>query len=135
MEKNVKKFKLPKLESWLRTKLRRISIQWPAKNEALKRARAERGKYQCAECNKLFPHKKVHVDHLKSVINIKTGFTDWNEFISRLFVDIDGLQILCLRCHDNKTFLEDGMRMYYKNKKKKSKHERLSPIPTVPLKI
>jgi len=114
-----KEFKLPKIESWLRIKLRRISLQWPARTEALRKSRIERGIYQCSTCKGKFKANQVHVDHIEAVIPMSGYFTNWDEYIKRLFVDVSGLQILCQQCHSNKTELENSMRKFYRKKRKK----------------
>lgn len=45
----------------------------------------------------------VFVDHIEPVVNPETGFVSWDEYIERLFVEEDGLQVLCKECHDKKT--------------------------------
>jgi len=48
--------------------------------------------YECAE---------LAVDHIDPVVPV-TGFTTWDEVIERMFVEKDGLQVLCKACHKAK---------------------------------
>jgi len=57
--------------------------------------------YECAECHNQFPAKEVAVDHIDPVVPV-TGFTTWDEVIERMFVEKDGLQVLCKACHKAK---------------------------------
>ena len=112
---------------WLITKLRRISLYWPARQACLSAARIERGFYRCNICQGSFSRKEIHIDHINPVVTIKTGFKDWNEYISQLFCDINGLQAACLNCHASKTILENNLRKINKKKtvKKLDKKSKL----------
>lgn len=109
-DKMLKKFLIPLL--------RKKSLYWPARNEALKLARVERGLYKCNNCEKLFGRTEVHADHIKSVINVKTGFTTWDNYIKSLFCDVSNYSILCIPCHNSKTLIEQNLRKINKKKKK-----------------
>ena len=54
--------------------------------------------YECAECHNQFPAKEVAVDHIDPVVPV-SGFTTWDEVIERMFVEKEGLQVLCKECH------------------------------------
>lgn len=90
--------------------LRNASIRWPARNEALKSARVDRGDYKCAMCQDIFGRNEVHLDHILPVVDTKEGFTTWDSYINRLFCEPSGYQVLCTSCHDAKTLLEDNLR-------------------------
>lgn len=70
-------------------------------------------------CHELFKSHQVHLDHIEPVIALNSGPFDWNNFINRLFCDVDGFQVLCTACHDAKTSIEDQMRNFYKHEHKK----------------
>ena len=95
---------------WLIAQLRRISYRWPPRNEAMKKARVDRGQYKCAKCKKVFHRSLIQLDHIKPVVDPKTGFTTWDKFIKRLFCGEDGFQVLCKDCHKKKTEKEDKTR-------------------------
>jgi 5-methylcytosine-specific restriction endonuclease McrA len=119
-EEKPKSFKLPNRDSWVRVKLRRVSLQWPARTEAMRRARVDRGIYQCAMCKDQFRVKEIELDHVNPVVNIKTGKTTLDEYVERLFPDVEGFQVLCLSCHNVKTTLEDKMRVTFRKSKKRT---------------
>lgn len=77
-------------------------------------ARVSRGLYECAICKEHVPttvyddekRRRVHnivVDHIEPVVDPAVGFTTWDEYIERMFVEVDGLQLLCKKCHTIKT--------------------------------
>ena len=96
--------------SWLIQQLRRISVRWPEVTKAKARARISRGVYECALCKEEFGVKHIQVDHRNPVVDPYTGFTGWDNFIKRLFVDAEDLQILCKPCHKTKTAKENASR-------------------------
>lgn len=104
---------------WLKQKLRRISYQYPARKEAITKARIGRGLYKCAKCEGIFKHGEFNLDHINPVDDPHTGFTTWDNYVSRLFVDVDGWQILCTQCHNTKTAYEQEIRKQIKQEKKK----------------
>lgn len=104
--------------TWVKTKLRSASLLWPARAEAIKAARAERGKYKCAECRELFIRSQIQLDHINPVVDPKTGWTTFDDFINRLFCDAEGFRVLCRQCHDSITMVQDSMRSYYAKKRK-----------------
>ena len=66
--------------------------------------------YVCNSCKKEFPSKEVNVDHILPVVDPITGFVDWNTFIERLFCKEENLQVLCSKCHTEKTKQERQVR-------------------------
>lgn len=112
------------LKGWLTQKLRRLSYQWPARKEALRAARVERGKYRCSMCegagvDKLYGPKEIVMDHVDPVISVEDGFIDWNTYLKRLFCPENGWQVLCSACHDIKTYLENDIRRQVTAEKEK----------------
>lgn len=106
--------------------LRKGTTRWPAKYEVLNAAK--RGKivnpasgrlaehFLCNKCGGLFPAKLVAVDHLAPVVPV-TGFTSWDDVISRMFCGPDGLQVLCKECHRLKSNEENAQRRQHKKSK------------------
>ena len=72
-----------------------------------------RGVYLCAGY-KTDPHevraKDTFVDHIEPVVDPEKGFEGWDTYIERLFVERDGLQVLCRECHSLKTKEERARR-------------------------
>ncbi len=100
-----------KFNSFVKAQLRKGSMRWPPKNEALKNARLERGVYQCVSGHSVPASVKVngkttrnvYVDHVNPIIDPSTGFVSWDEFIEALYCDSSNLQVMCLECHSKKT--------------------------------
>jgi 5-methylcytosine-specific restriction endonuclease McrA len=103
-------------KSWMISQLRKASYRYPARNEALKRARRARNEYECAHCKKIFGRKDVQIDHIEPVVKLQ-GFTSWDDYITRMFCPVEGYQILCKEDHDIKTQKEREQRYLTKSKK------------------
>jgi 5-methylcytosine-specific restriction endonuclease McrA len=65
--------------------------------------------FQCAACLSNFPATAVQVDHIIPVVG-RDGFSTWDDYIERMFVDKEGFQVLCKLCHKKKTLEEKGER-------------------------
>ncbi len=109
--------------------LREASIKWPGRKAALDRSRkrvligrAKNGNpkykyhWQCAKCLKWHrDEKSMEVDH---VIEIGSFCGDWNNFLLRMFPQIDSaLQVLCVNCHQRKTSAFNAAHLKWKRKK------------------
>lgn len=101
-----------KYKSFIRGNLRRVTQKWAPIQTTLQKARVERGFYLCASCQETVPAtkkvdgkrvKNVHVDHIDPVIDPAVGWVSWDSLIERMFVEEDGLQVLCDECHTKKT--------------------------------
>ena len=112
--------KRPNLKRFLISILRRATYRWPPRSEALKEGRKDRNSYECAMCKDLYKNNQVVLDHIYPVVDPKTGFTTWDDYIDRMFPEKEGFQVLCSGCHDIKTGLEDEMRKHF-NKERKGK--------------
>ncbi|CAB4169946.1 HNHc domain containing protein [uncultured Caudovirales phage] len=109
-----------RFKSFVISKLRAGLRWWPPKYRVLKNAQTERrtntktGKlamhYQCAACKQDYPAKDVQVDHKQPVVNPKTGFISWDEYVERMFVEAKQLQVLCKPCHKVKSDKERKQR-------------------------
>lgn len=117
-------------QSFIKSALRRASSKWGPKNEAKRLARVERGKYLCACCGEVGPatlpplpgRKKrrdnAAVDHIDPVIDPAVGFVNWDTVIERLFVEVEGFQVLCWECHRAKTEKERAIATARRRKEK-----------------
>jgi hypothetical protein len=101
---------------WVRGQLRKGWSRHPVKNLLIQnnRFKKDNGKgrmtwhLNCEQCKKATPQTKIHVDHLlpSTVGGLKTE-ADFGRFIYRLyFVSFEDLQLLCIPCHDIKTYSE-----------------------------
>lgn len=109
-------------KSFIKGGLRSLTNRWGPKSACVKDAWLERGVYKCAGYKRRW-HKvpvsikvgkkrmrNIAVDHIDPVVNPTTGFVSWDNLIERLFVEKDGLQLLCKACHDEKTSDERKLR-------------------------
>lgn len=123
--------KLPNLYTWLVPKLRQAARIWPGKNMAKDAAKEKvhigfykngnpeyKIMYKCAECKELFDAKEIHIDHKIPVVGPE-GFTNWDDYINRMFCDFNNLQTLCLICHGFKSDQENKERREFKKQKRK----------------
>jgi len=104
-----------RLRSFITSTIRSGFRRWPDKYEALNLAKIGKcineatGRmaehYKCAKCRKNYVAKDVQVDHIDPVVP-PSGFTTWDDFISRLFCSAKNLQVLCCGCHKVKTKIE-----------------------------
>lgn len=142
--KEKKPRKLPNVDSWVKIRLRRATIYWPGRTEALKRARVSPGKYRCDSCKVVFGMIKtegiskktgkkktryknpLEVDHIESIVPMDGSGqrkddprrVDWNSWVDRAFVSPEKLSCKCIQCHSVKTDLENRQREFYKKEKK-----------------
>lgn len=117
----VPKQKKYRLEPFIKATLRRASYRWPGRTEALGKARIERGLYKCAKCEGTFKKNQVSLDHIEPVVPVKEGFTNWDDYVKRMFPEASGFQVLCANCHTIKTAQEQHMRKFYRKKVDKRK--------------
>jgi len=113
-----------KRKQFVTSSLRRASLRWFARSECIKRARVERGLYKCAMCEGLFKQREIHVDHIKPVVSLRDGFTNWDTFINRLLCRPEELQALCTVCHEQKTRVEDSVRADFNKQAKELEKQR-----------
>lgn len=106
--------------------LRRASLRWRPRNEARILARTERkindatGRLawhsKCKTCGLEKPDGQMELDHLVPVIG-KEGFTNFDNYIDRLYCEVNNFQILCTNCHDIKSLAEGQIRKKKRKKK------------------
>jgi hypothetical protein len=94
--------------SFVRSNLRRMSMRWAPREEALREARRsckkgrQKWEYLCASCNEYHPRKNVQADHITPCGSLKE-FSDAGGFIERMLVEKSGYDVLCKKCHLEKT--------------------------------
>jgi 5-methylcytosine-specific restriction endonuclease McrA len=104
------------LKRFIVSSLRRASLRWPPRTAVKKAARVRRGIYICNICKEETRAKDIVIDHIEPVINVFVGFTNWDDYITSLFVSEDKLQACCRSCHKKKSIEENASRR--KNVKK-----------------
>ena len=67
--------------------------------------------YMCSICGLCFKINEIEVDHIEPVMPLDRDIVDWNEYISRLFCEVEGLQVLCKDCHQIKSNEENANRI------------------------
>jgi 5-methylcytosine-specific restriction endonuclease McrA len=102
-----------RFNNFIKSALRQAWNKYPVKYEVLKKAyvgKEVNGKtgrlikhYQCANCKKHFPQKEVQVDHKIDIGGVYTE-NGWDGVIERMFCSADNLQVLCKKCHKEKTY-------------------------------
>lgn len=98
--------------------LRRASMRWPPRNEAITRARIARGVYRCNMCQGEVRNKDKQVDHICPCVPTK-GWVSFDSFIELLLpFEYSSYQILCKQCHLSKGMVESNLRKINKDKKK-----------------
>lgn len=55
--------------------------------------------YQCNDCKKWFRDREIEVDH---IVPVGSFDGSWDEIITRMYTK-SNLQLLCIRCHLDKT--------------------------------
>lgn len=106
-----------RFNSFIKSGLRGLTRRWGPISDCLKSARLRRGIYKCAGCKEEVPAsipnpngrgriKNAVVDHINPIIDPKVGFTTWDECIERMFCEEDKLQVLCHKCHTEKSLEE-----------------------------
>ena len=96
--------------SFIRSALRQKSRWWkPIAQCKAKAKRTYKGplkrqkfEYQCNDCKGWFPDKVINVDHIIPAGSLRCA-DDLPGFVERLFIEVEGLQVLCSKCHNIKT--------------------------------
>ncbi|MBC7088698.1 MAG: HNH endonuclease [Tissierellales bacterium] len=97
----------------IRAALREKSRYWkPISNVRRKARRAYHGplkrrkwEYQCNICKQYFDINQTEVDHIIPAGRLACA-DDLPGFVERLFIEEDGLQLVCKGCHEKKTKAE-----------------------------
>jgi len=115
-----------KFRSTIVAGLRKASMYWKPKTQAIKNARngylvnplthRENNAGKCESCCNRFLEKELKADHINPVVPVE-GFdnntflgVNWTEYIKRMFVEVEGYQVLCKECHYIKTKKERDLR-------------------------
>ena len=102
-------------KSFIVSALRGAHSKWGVKADVKKSARVDVGRYLCACCGDIGPatlpplqgqkrrRNNAAVDHIDPVVCTRRGYIDWDTYIERMFLEEDGYQVLCWKCHSAKT--------------------------------
>ncbi len=121
-----KKRKIVPIGTKVRSALRKLWMWSPERRAALSAARISRGIYRCDGCRVAVTSQFIAVDHTVACVPL-SGWDSWDGFITRLFCDPSGLQVLCQRCHEQKSCQEKESR---KTARQKAKMEITSSFPS-----
>lgn len=132
--KGPKERKVMSISTWVTWMVRKASYRWPPRNEAVRDAKVAPNTFRCAGCNKHVKKQKIgrrssiSADHIipikdptkpgafqDALLSCACGVCD---FLRKMFCDKTGFQMLCMECHDEKTFIETGVRKEARRKKK-----------------
>jgi 5-methylcytosine-specific restriction endonuclease McrA len=96
----------------MRSAARRIWLWSPKRREAIANARVKKGVVQCAICPTQMKESTkptlFSVDHKVPASETATNIKSWDDWFERLFeCPVSGLQVLCKKCHGEKTNREN----------------------------
>lgn len=141
MKEEVPRKKKPiNIDTYVKQHLRKASLWWPPRAEALRKAKVAPGRWACEHCGKVCkniksdksikkkdrPRKEYELDHKLAVIPLDGKIMrendrnrlDLNKYVDRLLVPAEGFSVLCRNCHDSKSASENLMREFYKKENK-----------------
>lgn len=117
-----------RFNSFIASALRGATRRWAPRNQCIKNARVERGKYRCEGCNQIVPAtlppkkgnkrriRNIVADHIAPIVDPSVGFTTWDSWIERAFCEAEGFQALCHECHTKKSNEEKAIARQRKKK-------------------
>ena len=82
---------------------RRIEI--PKYKKDGSRAKRDHVRFECDYCKELFQGAQVDVDHISPIGSFKC-LSEIHAFITKVYCAYDNLQILCDKCHREKTNMD-----------------------------
>lgn len=102
---------------WIRQAFRKRTLGWKPASKCKENSRRlykgpnkrQRYEYKCNKCKKYHRGDNVQVDHIDPAGALRSA-DDLAAFISGLFCEIEGLQVLCTECHNKKT-IKDNAKM------------------------
>ena len=119
-----------KFKTFIENLLRKGTLYWKPREEAIRLARVAPATVKCAICgdwicdgadstfakvisdapdNIVVRMGEMKLDHNPPVVPIE-GFTNWQDYITRMFCFTNHFHVLCKECHDKKTGYEREMR-------------------------
>jgi 5-methylcytosine-specific restriction endonuclease McrA len=127
----------------IKNALRRIHMHCKYRSKAKQLCKVDKATYACQECN-LYLYEgaseknflglvethvgefevirgKIEMDHKIPVVQPKSGFANFDDYIHSLWVDENGYTGLCSECHAKKTSEENKERVKHGTLKRKGK--------------
>ena len=104
-----------RFKGFIVSQLRSATTRWGPKQKVIQNARVSRGLYKCEGCGKVgqptLPPEKgksrriknIVADHTAPIVDPSIGFTTYDDWIERCFVEVDKFQALCHKCHQEKS--------------------------------
>lgn len=89
--------------------LRRGSYKHWARWKVTSNARLGRNEYFCQKCGVIGPKRNYQLDHIDPVIPV-TGWISFDDYIEKLYCDVNGYNLLCKSCHMTKSAYENAQR-------------------------
>lgn len=123
-----------RFKGFIVSQLRSATTRWGPKQKVIQNARVSRGLYKCEGCGKVGPPtlppekgksrriKNIVADHKHPIVT-SAGFVSYDEWIDRCFVELDGFQALCHKCHKEKSLGENAGRATTKTLKQENERE------------
>ena len=100
-------------KNWIISALRRSTMRYPPANNARGRTKEtyyikskkgkdlKRVKFTCEMCGKRdLKSKEMNLHHKVPVIDETKGFTNWDDYINRMFCEAEDFVYICEACHD-----------------------------------
>lgn len=118
--------KPPTVKAFTIAILRRGSYRWYGRNEAFKKAKVGRNQYICVMCGpkKIYQRSMGNLDHIIPVVDVEKGFTNFDDYVNRLYCPASGFQWLCIKHHDEKTAGEKELRKKAKEEAKREQNHK-----------
>ena len=119
-----------RFKSFIVGQLRSATQRWGPKQKCIQRAKVGHGLYKCECCGEVGPPtlpppagkkrriKNIVADHISPIVDPEIGFTTYDDWITRAFIELEGLQALCHKCHTEKSNEEKSIAKARRSKSK-----------------
>jgi len=86
-----------------------LRLKWmrsdPNRKLALKKVSVGKNNYYCKKCRKVYDKKQIEVNHIIPVGSFNE-FSQFEEFYTKLFCNIENLEAICKECHKKETEIQ-----------------------------
>lgn len=112
------------IDNYVKKHLRRASLYWPERAQALRNTKIAPGRWKCQGCGQICKKGEYQLDHRIPVIPLDGKIMrdtdrariDMNKYVDRLFIPAAEWDILCIVCHESKTQVENNIRAMKRKK-------------------